>query len=91
MNELSSLGLILMFALVAGHLTQAVRLPEVTGYILAGIALGPSALGWVSEENLQAIEVLSEVALGLILFSIGAVFERRMLVRAGSRGSRASR
>lgn len=84
MNELSSLGLILMFALVAGHLTQAIRLPEVTGYILAGVALGPSALGWVSEENLQAIEVLSEVALGLILFSIGAVFERRMLMRAGS-------
>ncbi len=73
-----------MFALVAGHLTQAVRLPEVTGYILAGVALGPSALGWVSEENLQAIEVLSEVALGLILFSIGSVFEKRMLVRAGS-------
>ncbi len=84
MNELSSLGLILMFALVAGHLTQAIRMPEVTGYILAGVALGPSALGWVSEENLQAIEVLSEVALGLILFSIGAVFDRRLLLRAGS-------
>ncbi len=73
-----------MFALVAGHLSQAIRMPEVTGYILAGVALGPSALGWVSVENLQAIEVLSEVALGLILFSVGSVFEGRRLMQAGS-------
>tara|TARA_Y100000588_G_scaffold367246_2_gene433753 strand:+ start:3911 stop:4990 length:1080 start_codon:yes stop_codon:yes gene_type:complete len=32
-------------------------------------------LGWVSYENLAALEILSEVALGLILFSIGSVFE----------------
>lgn len=75
MNELSSLGLILLLALLAGHLVQFLRIPEVTGYILAGVALGPSVLGWVSAENLTALEVLSEVALGLILFSIGSVFE----------------
>ena len=61
--------------MLAGHLVKVVRIPEVTGYILAGIALGPSILGWVSAENLLALEVLSEVALGLILFSIGSVFE----------------
>jgi Kef-type K+ transport system membrane component KefB len=75
MNELSSLGLILLLALLAGHLVQFLRIPEVVGYILAGVALGPSVLGWVSADNLTALEVLSEVALGLILFSIGSVFE----------------
>ena len=75
MNELSSLGLILLLALGAGHLVKYVRLPEVTGYILAGIMLGPSMLGWVSVQNLAALEILSEVALGLILFSVGTVFE----------------
>ena len=75
MDELTSLGLILLLALLAGHLVKVVRIPEVTGYILAGIALGPSVLGWVSAENLSALEVLSEVALGLILFSVGSVFE----------------
>jgi Kef-type K+ transport system membrane component KefB len=75
MNELASLGLILLLALLAGHLVQFLRIPEVTGYILAGIMLGPSVLGWVSARNLAALEVLSEVALGLILFSIGSVFE----------------
>lgn len=85
MNELSSLGLILLLALLAGHLVQALRVPEVTGYLLAGIALGPSVLGWVSHENLQALNVLSEVALGLILFSVGSVFHQARFSRYGKR------
>jgi Kef-type K+ transport system membrane component KefB len=83
MNELSSLGLILLLALGAGHLVKYVRIPEVTGYILAGVVLGPSALGWVSMRNLAALEILSEVALGLILFSVGTVFEAARFRRVG--------
>lgn len=83
MDALTSLGLILLLALLAGHLVKALRVPEVTGYILAGIALGPSLLGWVSAENLLALQVLSEVALGLILFSIGSVFEFSRFRRMG--------
>ena len=85
MNEIVSLGVILLLALLAGHLVQMLRLPEVTGYILAGVALGPSVLGWVSVENLQALGLFSEVALGLMLFSIGSVFEYRLLVRSGAK------
>lgn len=83
MNALTSLGLILLLALLAGHLVKFVRIPEVTGYILAGVVLGPSVLGWVSHENLTALEILSEVALGLMLFSIGTVFELGRLRRVG--------
>ncbi len=75
MDQLISLGLILLFALLAGHLVRFIRVPEVTGYILAGIALGPSVLGWLSHANLITMSVFSEVALGLILFSVGSVFE----------------
>jgi Kef-type K+ transport system membrane component KefB len=83
MNELTSIGLILLLALMAGHLVKLFRIPEVTGYILVGIALGPSMLGWLSQENLAALGVLSEVALGLILFSVGAVFEFSLFRRIG--------
>ncbi|HYO82339.1 MAG TPA: cation:proton antiporter [Bryobacteraceae bacterium] len=75
MNELAAIGLILLLALLAGHLVKFARIPEVTGYILAGVAVGPSGYGWISHHNLQALEVFSQVALGLILFSIGSVFE----------------
>ena len=83
MDELTSLGLILLLALLAGHLVKFVRIPEVSGYIIAGIVLGPSVLGWVSAENLIALQILSEVALGLILFSIGSVFEFSRFRRIG--------
>lgn len=83
MDQLTSLGLILLLALLAGHLVRFIRVPEVTGYILAGVALGPSLLGWLSEENLLAMGVFSEVALGLILFSVGSVFEFSLFRRIG--------
>lgn len=83
MNELTSIGLILLLALMAGHLVKMLRVPEVTGYILVGVALGPSVLGWLSQENLVALGVLSEVALGLILFSVGSVFEFSLFRRIG--------
>ena len=83
MNELTSIGLILLLALMAGHLVKALRIPEVTGYILVGVVLGPSVLGWLSQENLVALGVLSEVALALILFSVGAVFEFSLFRRIG--------
>jgi Kef-type K+ transport system membrane component KefB len=62
MDELTSLGLILLLALLAGHLVKTIRVPEVTGYLLAGVVLGPSVLGWLSHETLIAVAVLSEVA-----------------------------
>jgi len=87
MNELASLGIILVFALLAGHLVKYARIPEVTGYILAGVAVGPSVMGWITHENLASLEVFSEVALGLILFSIGSVFEVSRFSLIGRRAS----
>lgn len=83
MSELTSLGLILLFALLIGHLVKFARVPEVTGYLVAGVLAGPSVLGWVSHENLEALRVFSEVGLGLILFSIGGVFEVARIGRIG--------
>jgi Kef-type K+ transport system membrane component KefB len=75
MNEILSVGLILMAALMAGHAAQLVRVPEVTGYLLVGVIIGPAALDLITHENITTLGFLSDVALGLILFNIGAIFE----------------
>jgi Kef-type K+ transport system membrane component KefB len=83
MNEIGSLGLILLLALAAGHVVKVLRVPEVTGYLFAGLVLGPSVFGLVTADNLSALEAFSEVALGLILFSLGTVFEIDHFRKAG--------
>lgn len=83
MNEILSVGLILMAALIAGHLAQLVRVPEVTGYLLVGVIIGPSALDLISHDNIVTLGFLSEIALGLILFNIGAIFEASTFARVG--------
>jgi Kef-type K+ transport system membrane component KefB len=83
MNEVLSVGLILMAALTAGNLAQLIRLPEVTGYLAVGMLIGPAALDFITHENVSALGILSEVALGLILFNIGSIFEASMFRRLG--------
>ncbi len=74
MDPLFAIGLILVLALLAGQCVRVMRVPEVTAYILAGVALGPSVLGWISARNVASLHIMSQVALGLILFSVGSVF-----------------
>jgi Kef-type K+ transport system membrane component KefB len=57
--------------------------PEVTGYLLVGLFIGPSALDLISHDNLETLRFLSEVALGLILFSIGSIFEASQFRNVG--------
>ena len=83
MNQLSSIALILLLSILAGHLVKFLRIPEVTGYIIAGIVVGPSVLGWINDQNLASLSIFSEVALALILFSIGSIFEFRRFREVG--------
>ncbi|MEO8027661.1 MAG: cation:proton antiporter [Bryobacteraceae bacterium] len=85
MNELASLGIILLVALLAGHLVKFVRLPEVVGYIAVGVVVGPYVMGWISHENLATLSVFSQVALGLILFSVGSIFDIQRVQTVGLR------
>ena len=44
-HTLLSCGLILAVGTLAGLLAQKIRIPDVAVFLLAGIALGPQALG----------------------------------------------
>ncbi|MBC7288785.1 MAG: cation:proton antiporter, partial [Armatimonadetes bacterium] len=81
-NPIFALSLLLTFGYAAGRLVQLVRLPSVTGYIVAGIALGPVGLDVVPHELTQGeLRTFTDIALMLVAFGIG---ERLDLTRLRS-------
>ncbi|OQX19448.1 MAG: hypothetical protein BWK76_04565 [Desulfobulbaceae bacterium A2] len=79
-NLTLALALLLGVGMLAAKVAQLLRLPSVTGYILAGLALGPSGFGLVSAEGLgQQLNHFTQMALMLIAFGIGEHIELRRL------------
>ncbi|GAB4337592.1 MAG: hypothetical protein Kow0089_09000 [Desulfobulbaceae bacterium] len=74
------IALLLSAGMIFAKLAQLIRLPSVTGFILAGLALGPSCLGLISMETVgHRLDHFTEMALMLIAFGIGEHIELRRL------------
>ena len=67
--NLTGLAVVVLWALVGGMIMARFRQPPMVGYILAGVALGPSALGLV--ESREHVATLAELGILLLLFLIG--------------------
>ncbi len=70
-------------AAVFGIIAERLRLGSVIGYLTAGVVVGPSALGFVRKG--EVIDVIAEVGVALLLFTIGLEFSWKQLVRFGGR------
>jgi CPA2 family monovalent cation:H+ antiporter-2 len=69
LGTLTSLAFVTTAALLCGLLMIRVRQPAVVGYIVAGVVLGPTGLGLVS--NTETVQVLAELGVIMLLFVIG--------------------
>ncbi len=65
-------GVCLLVGLGAGKLLSRLRLPSVVGYLLAGVALGPSALGVVGVRATHEMGIITDFGLGIVAFMIGS-------------------
>ena len=68
-------AIILLAGLLFGRLGKFIKLPNVTGYLIAGLVLGPCVLGILPEDAVNSFSVVSDMALGFIAFSIGTEFK----------------
>jgi len=64
-------GIIIATGLLFGKIAKYLHLPNVTGYLVGGLLIGPSIFNFVKESALPGLELVSVVALGFIAFSIG--------------------
>ncbi|MGW8193246.1 MAG: cation:proton antiporter [Desulforhopalus sp.] len=77
-----TLGIAILLAcgFVVAKLCQFIRLPSVTGYVLAGLLLGPSGLDIIAEESVgDDLDHFTQIALMLIAFGIGEHIELKKL------------
>lgn len=78
---LLTLFIIFVAAQIGAELARLIRLPGVVGEIVAGCLIGPSLLGWITPS--EPLEVLSEIGVVLLLFSVGLETRVEDLKRVG--------
>ena len=65
-------GAILLCGLAVGQIfVRVLRLPRITGFVAAGLVLGPGVLGLLDQAMLSELSIFVDISLGLILFELG--------------------
>ena len=82
-NTLFYLALILFSGLIFGRAVKLLRLPNVTGYLIAGLLIGPYIFKLVPLDLVKGMKMVSEIALAFIAFSIGSEFKLSYLKKVG--------
>jgi len=80
-HVLKDLAIIFAVSLLVILVFHRIRLPALPGFIVAGVLLGPNALGLVSDAH--QVESLAEVGVILLLFTIGIEFSLSRLREMG--------
>lgn len=83
MNILLKISIVIIFGVIGGKVANKLNLPNVTGYLIAGLFLGPSFLKIVSPAEGNIVSFVNEVALAAIAFSIGGEFLLKDIKRLG--------
>ena len=65
------------------RLTKLAHLPNVTGYILAGVLIGPCVLNLIPETVQNGMDFVTDVALAFIAFGVGKYFKLERLRKNG--------
>ncbi|MBR4799717.1 MAG: cation:proton antiporter [Clostridia bacterium] len=81
--------------LLVSRFVKPLKLPAVTGYLIAGILIGPyclgalgvEGLGFISIENVKANGIICDVALGFIAFAIGNEFRLSQIKQLGKKAA----
>lgn len=77
--DLTAAAIVALAALLCGVAMTRFRQPAIVGYILAGVVLGPSGLGLVS--NREAVSTLAEFGVLMLLFVVGMELDLRRFVQ----------
>ncbi len=92
---LLSLSIALLVGLLLTRIAKIFSLPAVTAYLVTGIIIGPfclgllnvNGLGFTSPDQVKSYDILCDLALGFIAFSIGNEFRLSQLKKIGKQAT----
>lgn len=73
----------IFLSILFGRIAKLLKMPNVTGYLIAGLILGPSFLNLIPTSMVNGFKVVSDMALAFIAFSIGSEFSISYFKKVG--------
>jgi len=71
MNLILAVGIIIVIGFLGGLASAKLKFPMITGYIIIGVLLSPSLLNIIPRETVGELNLITDVALGIIAYLIG--------------------
>src|SRR5688500_6670917 len=78
---LQDLLVLLLTSVPIAFIFHRLRLPTIVGFMITGVLIGPHSLGLI--KDVHAIEMLAEIGVALLLFTIGLEFSLRRMLEMG--------
>ncbi len=73
--SMAAFGFIVLAAYTLGELAERIRLPHITGYLVAGLVCGPHLLGLLDDQVVQDLKLFDALAVALIGISAGGALK----------------
>ncbi|MFC1974356.1 cation:proton antiporter, partial [Chloroflexota bacterium] len=84
LDPIITIAIMLAAALVGGMIAHRLKQPIILGYLVIGVAVGPHALGLVSD--LELIESVATIGVALLMFTLGLEISIAQLREIGKIG-----
>ncbi|WP_277657163.1 monovalent cation:proton antiporter family protein [Seleniivibrio woodruffii] len=75
---LADITIIFLFAAIALFICGKLKIPEIMGYLFAGVLVGPNGLRLI--HAVEQVEMMAEIGVVLLLFTIGITFSLSTLL-----------
>ncbi len=71
MNLILAVGIMIILGFLGGLASGKLKFPMITGYIMIGVLLSPSLLNIIPRETVGELDIITDIALGIIAYLIG--------------------
>jgi len=78
-----AIGIMVTVGLLGGVLSNKIKFPRITGYIIVGIILSPSLLNLVSRATIEKLDIITHATLGIVAYLIGASLRMESIRKLG--------